>query len=74
MLPQAGIEYFHYDQLGSFRSSQPDIPELWNIERAVDEVEQVRIALGLDAGNFVLLGHSWGASWRWNMRWRTSSI
>jgi proline iminopeptidase len=30
------------------------------VERFVDEVEQVRQALGLDAGNFVLLGHSWG--------------
>ncbi|MBS0383513.1 MAG: proline iminopeptidase-family hydrolase [Proteobacteria bacterium] len=59
-LPQAGIEYYHYDQLGSQRSSQPDIPELWEIERFVDEVEQVRVALGLDASNFFLLGHSWG--------------
>lgn len=59
-LPRAGIEYYHYDQLGSLRSSQPDIPELWEVERFVDEVEQVREALGLDAGNFFLLGHSWG--------------
>jgi proline iminopeptidase len=59
-LPAAGIEYYYYDQLGSFYSDQPDIPDLWNIDRFVDEVEQVRIALGLDAGNFFLLGHSWG--------------
>jgi len=59
-LPQAGIEYIYYDQLGSFRSSQPDIPDLWDTARFVDEVEQVRTALGLDAGNFFLLGHSWG--------------
>ena len=26
----------------------------------MDEVEQVRVALGLDADSFVLLGHSWG--------------
>jgi proline iminopeptidase len=26
----------------------------------VDEVEQVRVALGLDSSNFILLGHSWG--------------
>ena len=26
----------------------------------MSEVEQVRIALGLDASNFVLMGHSWG--------------
>lgn len=59
-LPAAGIEFIYYDQLGSHRSSQPDIPELWDTARFVDEVEQVRLALGLDAGNFFLLGHSWG--------------
>jgi proline iminopeptidase len=59
-LPAAGVEYYYYDQLGSFYSDQPDIPDLWNIDRFVDEVEQVRVALGLDAGNFFLLGHSWG--------------
>jgi proline iminopeptidase len=58
--PQAGIEYYYYDQLGSFRSDQPDDPSLWTIERFVDEVEQVRRALRLDRGNFVLFGQSWG--------------
>ena len=59
-LPAARIEYYYYDQLGSHYSDQPDIPELWDIPRFVDEVEQVRVALGLDAENFFLLGHSWG--------------
>ena len=59
-LPRAGVEYYHYDQLGSYRSDQPDDPSLWDLGRFVDEVEQVRQALGLDAGNFVLLGQSWG--------------
>jgi len=59
-LPRAGVEYYHYDQLGSYRSDQPDDPSLWNLDRFVDEVEQVRQALGLDSGNFVLLGQSWG--------------
>ena len=59
-LPQAGVQYCYYDQLGSHRSSQPDIADLWEVDRFVDEVEQVRKALGLDAGNFFLLGHSWG--------------
>jgi proline iminopeptidase len=59
-LPAAGVEYYYYDQLGSFYSDQPDIPELWDVARFVEEVEQVRLALGLDAGNFFLLGHSWG--------------
>jgi proline iminopeptidase len=58
--PPAGIEYYYYDQLGSFRSDQPEDPSLWNLARFVDEVEQVRQALGLDNGNFVLLGQSWG--------------
>jgi proline iminopeptidase len=59
-LPAAGIEYYYYDQLGSAYSDQPDDPELWDIPRFVDEVEQVRAALGLDAGNFYLYGQSWG--------------
>ena len=58
--PRAGIEYYYYDQLGSFRSDQPDDSSLWGLGRFVGEVEQVRGALGLDNGNFVLLGQSWG--------------
>lgn len=58
--PAAGIEYIYYDQLGSFYSDQPDDPSLWTIERFADEVEQVRLALGLDKDNLVVLGHSWG--------------
>lgn len=58
--PGEGIEYYYYDQLGSFRSDQPDDPSLWDLDRFVDEVEQVRVALGLDSTNFVLLGQSWG--------------
>ncbi len=59
-LPGAGIEYYYYDQLGSGRSDQPDEPSLWDLDRFVGEVEQVRRALGLDRDNFVLFGHSWG--------------
>ncbi len=58
--PASGIEYYHYDQLGSFMSDKPDEPELWEIARFVDEVEQVRVALGLDSSNFYLWGQSWG--------------
>jgi proline iminopeptidase len=58
--PRAGVEYHYYDQLGSFRSDQPDDASLWTLERFVDEVEQVRQALHLDRSNFVLLGQSWG--------------
>ncbi len=58
--PGAGFEYYYYDQLGSAYSDQPKEPELWEIPRFVDEVEQVRKALGLDADNFYLYGQSWG--------------
>jgi proline iminopeptidase len=58
--PAAGIEYYYYDQLGSAYSDQPDEPELWELPRFVEEVEQVRQALALDHSNFYLLGHSWG--------------
>lgn len=59
-LPAAGIEYHAYDQLGSGRSDRPDEPSLWQVDRFVDEVEQVREALGLGPDDFYLLGHSWG--------------
>jgi proline iminopeptidase len=58
--PGAGIEYYYYDQLGSAYSDQPNDASLWEIPRFVDEVEQVRQALGLDASNFYLYGQSWG--------------
>lgn len=57
LLPE-GIELYFYDQLGSYFSDQPDEPELWTIERFCEEVEEVRVGLGLD--DFYLYGHSWG--------------
>ena len=59
-LPHAEIEYYYYDQLESSYSDQPGDTTLWSIERYIDEVEQVRQALGMNANNFYLLGHSWG--------------
>jgi len=59
-LPAAGVEYYQYDQLGSGFSDRPDDDELWTVERYVDEVEQVRSALGLTRDNFCLYGQSWG--------------
>lgn len=58
--PNAEIEYYYYDQLESFYSDKPGDSSLWNIDRFVNEVEQVREALNLDKDNFYLLGHSWG--------------
>lgn len=59
-LPAAGIEYYLYDQLGSAFSDQPDEGSLWELDRFVDEVEQLRQALRLERESFVLYGHSWG--------------
>jgi proline iminopeptidase len=56
--PKAGIEFIEYDQLGSYYSDQPADTTLWRLPRFVEEVEQVRKALGIDS--FYLLGHSWG--------------
>ena len=58
--PSAGIEYYYYDQLGSYYSDQPAEPELVSLPRFVEEVEQVRLALNLDRDNFYLYGQSWG--------------
>jgi proline iminopeptidase len=59
-LPPAGVEYYYYDQLGSAFSDQPDDGSLWEVDRFVDEVEQVRRALSLEPDSFVLYGQSWG--------------
>ena len=59
-LPASWIEYFYYDQLGAGNSDRPTDHALWTTERFVDEVEQVRQALGLNPDNFCLLGQSWG--------------
>jgi proline iminopeptidase len=58
--PAAHIEYYYYDQLGSHYSDQPQDSSLWETARFVEEVEQVRKALGLEKDNFYLYGHSWG--------------
>ncbi len=58
--PQENIEYYYYDQLGSYYSDQPKDLSLWDLPRFVEEVEQVRKALGLDKNNFYLFGQSWG--------------
>jgi proline iminopeptidase len=57
-MPQEGVEFYYYDQLGSNYSDQSTDTSLWTIPRFVEEVEQVRTALGLE--KFYLYGHSWG--------------
>jgi proline iminopeptidase len=58
--PKEGFEFYEYDQLGSYYSDQPKDSSLWTLERFVDEVEQVRQAIGADSTNFYILGNSWG--------------
>lgn len=55
-----GFEFYEYDQLGSYYSDQPKDSSLWTTERFVEEVEQVRQAIGADSTNFFVLGNSWG--------------
>ena len=57
-LPQAGVRFWYYDQLGCGFSDTPDDPALWTLDRYREEVEQVRRALSLE--RFILYGHSWG--------------
>ena len=40
--PNAEVEYYYYDQLGSGNSDNPEEERLWDLDRFVDEVEQVR--------------------------------
>lgn len=58
--PKEGFEFYEYDQLGSYYSDQPKDSSLWTTDRFVEEVEQVRKAIGADSSNFYLLGNSWG--------------
>ncbi|MBC5842056.1 proline iminopeptidase-family hydrolase [Flavobacterium sp. F-380] len=55
-----GFEFYEYDQLGSYYSDQPKDSSLWTVDRFVEEVEQVRKAIGADSSNFYVIGNSWG--------------
>lgn len=57
-LPVDEFRFFYYDQLGCGFSDRPEDLSLWTVDRYREEVEAVRVALGLD--RFVLFGHSWG--------------
>lgn len=59
-LPKEGIEFIYYDQLACGNSDNPNDTSLYDLDRYVEEVEQIRQALNLDKSNFFLLGHSWG--------------
>lgn len=57
-LAREDLSVVFYDQLGCGRSDRPRQAGLWTLERYVDELEQLRAALGIQ--RFHLLGHSWG--------------
>jgi proline iminopeptidase len=58
--PKEGIEFIYYDQLGTGYSDKPHNDKLFDLQRSVDELEQVRSALDLNQDNLYLWGHSWG--------------
>jgi proline iminopeptidase len=49
-----------YDQLGCGKSDRPTDSTLWNLDRFVKELGQIREALSLK--EFHILGHSWGTT------------
>jgi len=57
-LASKGYRVVAWDQLGTGNSDRPTDPELWTIQRYVEETETVRKALGLGRVHF--LGQSWG--------------
>jgi proline iminopeptidase len=65
-LPEAGIEMYYYDQLGCGNSDIPEDVSLWETSRFVEEVEEVRLGLGLE--NFVLYGSRGAGCCRSSMR------
>jgi proline iminopeptidase len=48
-----------YDQLGCGKAESPSNEKIYTVQRAVDEVDAIRKALGLK--EIVLYGHSWGS-------------
>jgi proline-specific peptidase len=58
-LAEEGRRLVVYDQLGCGSSDRPDDPHLWTVELFVDELRNLRKALGLD--RIHLLGTSWGS-------------
>ena len=51
---------FMWDQLDCGRSDCPKNPDLWTLERFVEELDRVRAAL--TPGPVHILGHSWGTT------------
>jgi len=59
VMADTGRRVIYYDQLGCGRSEIPESkPEMWTVDLFVEEIDVVRIALGLE--KIHLLGQSWG--------------
>jgi len=59
VMADTGRRVIYYDQLGCGRSEIPESkPEMWMVDLFVEEIDVVRIALGLE--KIHLLGQSWG--------------
>ena len=59
-LAAKGYDVYSFDQLGAGRSSRLDDITDYTVDRAVDNLDQVRIAIG--AEKMILIGRSWGGS------------
>ena len=57
-IAQTGRQVIFYDQLGCGNSDHPHQPAMWSVKLFVEEVGEIRKALGLD--EIHLLGQSWG--------------
>jgi proline-specific peptidase len=57
-IAQTGRRVIFYDQLGCGNSDHPYKPSMWTVELFVEEVGEIRRALGLN--DIHLLGQSWG--------------
>ena len=64
--PARALSTYYYDQLGSFNSDAITDPNLIDLPRYVEEVEQVRQALKLDQSISTYLDIHGAAYWRWN--------
>ncbi|MDO6693924.1 proline iminopeptidase-family hydrolase [Aliiglaciecola sp. 3_MG-2023] len=49
-----------YDQLDSGKSDQPNAPANWRVERFVESLDKIRLALNIERWHVV--GHSWGSA------------
>jgi proline-specific peptidase len=57
-MARAGRTVVFYDQVGCGESTRPHDPSLWSVDLFVEELDNLRVGLGLDRVH--ILGQSWG--------------